>query len=59
MYKVLKEKVRNVKIDENTVKNFYVGEILPEWYIPPQSFIDNGIVGKVEDSTFVKKGGRI
>lgn len=53
MWKIAKgQKIRNVKVAENEYKNFYEGEFLPSDYEPHPSYIQCGIVEKIE------QGGR-
>ena len=54
MWKVIREKIRNVKIDETNIKTFYVGETLPEGYNPPISYIENKIVEEIKEADYVQ-----
>ena len=58
MFRVCKgQKILNVKTKE-IVKSFYENEILPEDYNPPEDYITNGIIEKIDNETtskFIKK----
>ena len=56
MYKITKgNKIRNVEIEPGVIKILNTGDILPENYKVPESYITNKIVEKIEKST--KKEG--
>ena len=44
------QKIKNVK-SEGIVRNYYSGEILPADYIPPESYIKQGIVEEIDNKS--------
>jgi hypothetical protein len=54
MYKVKEgQKIKNITVNGKG-KNFYGGDILPDDYIIPESYLKNGIVEEVEKKGRVK-----
>jgi hypothetical protein len=44
------QKVKNVKDENGAIRHYQSGEILPECYEPPKSFIEQRIVEKINNS---------
>jgi len=57
MFKVCKgQKIKNINNGE-CIRNYYGGEMLPESYEPPKSYIDQKIVEEVKNVFDMKKKG--
>jgi len=57
MYRVIKDKLRNVKDELGNIKTYCAGESLPESFIPDLSWIKNGIIEEIK--TFKSKKSEV